>query len=333
MTSVCSFYASFASLRYFAFHLVLFCVLSPSIAHAYDWRDQWVFAHETGETFVAPPVFADEAALYAQPSDVSAPLRRLPPGSSVRLEAPVRPESHVGHWDAREATWWIASHTDSTGNSVRGYLHHDVLALLHHSAQNRTFAIGWSSPYREYHPRALSVKVFENGAVITREELWIDPVMAPSFIRVESFRQLENLSLLVRTGIGAEQCGYPHIEYLFGWNGQRLLPLPTLISLGGEGMGPDYSESFHFPSRENGNTFVKVIRRYTPASPEQSQGSPAIEEETAFDTMLYLWDGQRPVASPLSVGLHRGTEDIRTTLPFYIDDAGRRIKNLKNTAE
>ncbi len=298
--------------------------LSSSPAQAYDWRQEWEQGR-SDRSFGPLPVFAEPAQLYAAPSENAPVLVPLQEGALVDIDGP----STSAQADNRSPTatvWWRARYTDTSGHTHSGYVHHAIFAAVRADLGDHCFLLGWTPSESGIALRTVTLKVFEGTRLVARDDFPLSEAMIEHSLRIEQVRSLRGLAAIVRVVLGAGQCGYPYLEYLYGWTGEALLPLPSLVSYGGEGIEPGYSVFMVVPE-ESPDTLIKLIRRDTPEreEPVLSMSRPA----TDYATVVYEWNGRRATARAQQQSVLDEIQQV--WLAYYVDDAGNVVRRSRFT--
>lgn len=218
-------------------------------------------------------VFATKANIHSAPKADSQIIDQLKSGETVQVKRTSIDFNNVYTSHGITSPWAEIVYASPSGEKS-GYIWLANLAISEFKISNSRFLLGIDSRitkkadnkevYCDSDFNKYIFKGFVNDSLqITYS--FLDNNFDTSFseIRIMSGMGLTNLKNIIRFGTLGEACGVPSNYYYFGWNGQKIIPLPSRYEVGDAGSF-HHSEKIIFPKEKGGkpNTIIKIIENY-----------------------------------------------------------------------
>lgn len=252
-----------------------------------------VLAHKAADSAGFWPYFTarQEFTVYTEASVDSEKMIALKPGADISLRdygASARIDNVWGNWHR-------VMYVQGADSGV-GYIWSDkglVNESLMYGEQRFIYEV---TRDMENYLADVTLRAFDkNGKLLSQTQtLTVSLEVANNvFLRSLDGDGLDNVDFIAQLYMIAEACGYPSYELYFAWTDNKLLTLPEVVTMGGEGIYTSYGENVMFPAGGAPyNTIIKVVTSFEPLDEDSylTKDSFAIE--------VYRWDGKQATLYP-----------------------------------
>lgn len=195
-------------------------------------------------------------------------------------------------------SWVQIEYTNKAGVLSTGFLWKGFLALGFTKKGKTTYLTAIdkieTKKEKEYETTyfTISVKILDVNNEVLDHKTFQKDIGESAYFEGKTIGDLglKNLQDIYRISFNGEACAIPSLFYYFGWNGNKLIPLPEKYTVADAGAFY-HSESFIFPKEKGGKPDM-IIKHFEEAENIEETGE--IFSVTEFNE-IYKWDGEKAV--------------------------------------
>jgi hypothetical protein len=270
--------------------IFLFCISvlksfsQEAVTHNYYWNGS-----ENYEAIIS----ATNCYVSESPSLSAVLLDSLQVGQQVKVIKSIENNLKI---KGINVSWIEIEYKNKSGILSKGFLWKGFLAVGFTKKGENTYLTGIDKietkrgDLSEVPYFSISVKILDTNNLVLDQKIIQKNITESAYFEGKAIGDLglKNLEDIYRISFNGEACGIPSLYFYYGWNGNKLIPLPEKYTVGDADIFY-HTENFIFPKEKGGKPNLIIKQTEEAENIDENAGIFSI---TKYNE-IYKWDGEK----------------------------------------